>query len=435
MENKSGSLAYTPTWIVAGVCFIIVFLSLCAERALHRLGKFLKRKKQDALFEALQKLKEELMLLGFISFLLTVFQRILSQICIPPHLASHMRPCKERVSEIATHGELLLQTTNNRRRLLSTDPSVENCAHKGQVPLLSIEALHELHIFVFVLAVVHVIFCATTMVLGGVKIRQWKNWENSLRRDTPKKGKTHASSTDGDDRDADFRQRASGLEESSYCELDDFVYETILWLRHQIRLCRSATWIYYAPLPFNSQHRLVFLAIRRPVLLLNVEGWNTYLDVVSTISPFAPCWSKLEHIITRLAQEVESRRDPEAPQVKPSDEHFWFDCLFLWIWSTYGIHSCMMERIGFIIPRLIMGVLVQVLCSYSTLPLYALVSQMGSGFKEGMFNYPVLLPLWRWAEGRKKRGQSIPQNDSSGGATASHSHRTVAQSSENLGHR
>lgn len=41
---------------------------------------------------------------------------------------------------------------------------------QGQVPLLSIEALHQLHMFVFVLAVVHVIFCVSTMVLGGAKV-------------------------------------------------------------------------------------------------------------------------------------------------------------------------------------------------------------------------------------------------------------------------
>lgn len=33
------SLEYTPTWIVAAVSFVIILISLCAERALHRLGK------------------------------------------------------------------------------------------------------------------------------------------------------------------------------------------------------------------------------------------------------------------------------------------------------------------------------------------------------------------------------------------------------------
>jgi len=38
-EELNESLEYTPTWIVAVVCSIIVFISLCAERGLHHLGK------------------------------------------------------------------------------------------------------------------------------------------------------------------------------------------------------------------------------------------------------------------------------------------------------------------------------------------------------------------------------------------------------------
>jgi mlo protein len=37
--GEEQSLALTPTWVVAGVCFIIVAISLAAERLLHRLGK------------------------------------------------------------------------------------------------------------------------------------------------------------------------------------------------------------------------------------------------------------------------------------------------------------------------------------------------------------------------------------------------------------
>lgn len=46
-EELNNSLEYTPTWVVAGVCFVIVLLSLCAERGLHKLGKV---SKHHALF-------------------------------------------------------------------------------------------------------------------------------------------------------------------------------------------------------------------------------------------------------------------------------------------------------------------------------------------------------------------------------------------------
>lgn len=42
---------------------------------------------------------------------------------------------------------------------------------QGKVQLLSLEALHQLHIFIFVLAVTHVVFSATTMVLGGARVK------------------------------------------------------------------------------------------------------------------------------------------------------------------------------------------------------------------------------------------------------------------------
>ena len=38
-EGKAAALEFTPTWIVAAVCSIIVLLSLVAERCLHYLGK------------------------------------------------------------------------------------------------------------------------------------------------------------------------------------------------------------------------------------------------------------------------------------------------------------------------------------------------------------------------------------------------------------
>ena len=38
-QPNNNSLEFTPTWVVAVVCFVIVMLSLFAERGLHKLGK------------------------------------------------------------------------------------------------------------------------------------------------------------------------------------------------------------------------------------------------------------------------------------------------------------------------------------------------------------------------------------------------------------
>ncbi|XP_021277448.1 MLO-like protein 13 [Herrania umbratica] len=124
----SSSLEYKPTWVVAAVCFVIILLSLFAERGLNHLGKWLRRNKQDALFEALQKLKAELMLFGFISLLLNVFQGLISQICIPTHLESSMLPCKKHV-ESKSHKEFSSLPVNERL-LFSADSSSEHCSRE-----------------------------------------------------------------------------------------------------------------------------------------------------------------------------------------------------------------------------------------------------------------------------------------------------------------
>ncbi|KAK6916033.1 Mlo-related protein [Dillenia turbinata] len=469
MGEESRSLEYTPTWVVAAVCFVIILISLIVERALHRLGKLLLRRNLEALFAALQKLKEELMLLGFISLLLTVFQAPISQICIPEDLASHMLPCK--LENNSSKGpETSAHSTTLGRRLLSGDTSSQKCSHKGMVPFLSMEGLHQLHIFIFVLAVVHVIFCVTTMLLGGARIRQWKHWEDSIKNEISKNkaGKYIPTS----------KAMIVSLKIQLMSFFTDPANASRVHARHHLEFFRQHAvghWRKWAPISlmisFFKQFygsitksdyialRLGFITTHCPsypsfdfhnymmrtlevdfkkvvsiswylwlfvvvFLLLNIEGWHTYFWLA-----FLPLilllivGTKLEHIITRLAEEVAERTgDHEEPQVRPSDEHFWFSnpklvlymihfilfqnsfeiAFFIWIWTMYGFDSCIMEKLSYIIPRLLVGVLVQVLCSYSTLPLYALVTQMGSAFKEGMFDKELQDFLIEWGRRREK---------------------------------
>lgn len=71
-SEEGDSLEFTPTWVVAAVCTVIVAISLAAERFLHYGGKYLKMKNQKPLFEALQKVKE-----GFFSLTLYLFSLFL----------------------------------------------------------------------------------------------------------------------------------------------------------------------------------------------------------------------------------------------------------------------------------------------------------------------------------------------------------------------
>lgn len=121
--EEENTLEFTPTWVVAGVCTVIVAISLAVERVLHYGGKFLKSKDQKSLYEALQKIKEELMLLGFISLLLTVSQNRLTKICVPPGVLRHMLPCrledKESHSHSHSHSAFSFPAGRIARRLLA----------------------------------------------------------------------------------------------------------------------------------------------------------------------------------------------------------------------------------------------------------------------------------------------------------------------------
>nr|GMD40323.1 MLO-like protein 9 [Ipomoea batatas]GMD41989.1 MLO-like protein 9 [Ipomoea batatas]GME18315.1 MLO-like protein 9 [Ipomoea batatas] len=242
--GKGRELDQTPTWAVALVCLVIVVISLMLEKILHKIGETLERKKKKALVEALEKIKGELMVLGFISLLLTFGQSYIAKICIPEAAGNTMLPCPAHVEHLEHHppghdpsgehhaaGEhhpsaehhaepehhpepehhepehhepehhepehpppenehkkpAEAAAEHHRRLLWSmrrvlSGHATEECK-AGFIPLISLNGLHQLHIFIFFLAVFHVIYGAITMALGRMKIRGWKEWEMATAED------------------------------------------------------------------------------------------------------------------------------------------------------------------------------------------------------------------------------------------------------------
>ncbi|WJZ84679.1 hypothetical protein VitviT2T_004273 [Vitis vinifera] len=72
----------------AVVCTIIVAMSLTVKRLLHFLGKHWKKKNQKPRFWDSRKVKEESMLLGSFSLLLTVFQNLITEFCVPKRVVN-----------------------------------------------------------------------------------------------------------------------------------------------------------------------------------------------------------------------------------------------------------------------------------------------------------------------------------------------------------
>ncbi|KAL6578251.1 hypothetical protein OROMI_010579 [Orobanche minor] len=186
-------LDQTPTWAVSLVCSIIIVISILLEKTLHKVGGTFSKRKKFALLQALEKIKAELMILGFISLILTFGQNYITRICIPERYANTMLPCnlkRPHLNEVSHYQNdlkrLILHGNEDDhhrrllwdevRRILAVDHPAKECK-KGSVPLISAHGLHQLHIFIFFLAVFHVIYSATTMRLGRMKIREWKEWE------------------------------------------------------------------------------------------------------------------------------------------------------------------------------------------------------------------------------------------------------------------
>ncbi|XP_057436663.1 MLO-like protein 1 [Lotus japonicus] len=469
------TLEFTPTWVVAGVCTVIVAISLAAERLLHYGGKFLKTRDQKPLYEAVQKIKEELMLLGFISLLLTVSQNALTKICVPPGFTRHMLPCSLQLKDKHT-AEPQHEPSSHfgfPRRLLAealeAHPEIPFCAHKNKVPLLSVEALHHLHIFIFVMAIVHVAFSVLTVVFGSARIRQWKHWEDAVAKENYEPNKVLKAKVTHVHQHDFIKGRFSGFGKDSVivCWLQSFFkqfYGSVTKSEY-VTLRLGFTMTHCQSNPKFNFHKYMIRALEDDFkqvvgiswylwlfvvifLLLNINGWHTYFWIAFIpVILLLAVGTKLEHVITQLAHEVAEKHAAVEGDlvVQPSDDLFWFHrphivlflihfilfqnafeiAFFFWIWVTYGFDSCIMGQIRYIVPRLVIGVFIQVLCSYSTLPLYAIVTQMGSHFKRAIFNEHVQEGIVGWAQKAKKKkalkadsqhsGQGSSQGNSNAG--------------------
>ncbi|XAR58808.1 hypothetical protein NMG60_11014356 [Bertholletia excelsa] len=460
-EDEGVTLAFTPTWVVACVCTVIVAISLAVERLIHYTGKYLKKNNQKPLFEALQKVKEELMLLGFISLLLTVLQGSIVKICVDKSIAEHFLPCK--LPSEATNGEesssTASETTSHLQRLISEGFTVDNyCAAQNKVQLLSGKALHQLHIFIFVLAIVHVTYSVCTVLFGQAQIWQWKAWEDLIAKDNYeteqvlKPKLTHVHQHEfikgrflGIGRNSVIMSWLHSFFKQFYGSVSKSDYMT-LRLGFIMMHCRGN--------PKFNFHKYMICALEDDFkkvvgiswylwifvvvfLLLNINGWHTYFWIA--FIPFIlllAVGTKLEHVINQLAHVVAEKHAAIEGElvVQPSDDHFWFRrprivlylihfilfqnafeiAFFFWIWVQYGFDSCIMGHLCYIVPRLVIGVFIQVLCSYSTLPLYAIVTQMGSYFKKAIFDKPMQVGLVEWAQQAKKKKHLKKSRNGSG---------------------
>lgn len=453
-------LDQTPTWAVASVVAVIILVSIILEMVIHRLSKLFTDRRKRALFEALEKVKGELMVLGFISLILTFSQVYIARICIPYKAADSMLPCplkesnekpKDTGNNEEEHRRRLLW---NEHRFLAVGSPAPSCK-EGYVSLVSEDGIHQLHIFIFFVAVIHVANAALTMTLGRLKSRGWKEWEKETMSDD------YEFSNDP----ARFRltHQTSFVRGNANCLTRiPFMLYIVSFFRQFFRSVRRVDYmtmrhgfinVHLAPgLKFDFQRYIkrsleddfkVVVGISPLLwfstvvfLLINVHGWQAlfWASILPLVIVLA-VGTKLQAIITQMAIDIQERHAvvQGIPLVQVSDKYFWFNSptlvlhlihftmfqnafqltYFLWIWYEFGLKSCFHENLKFIIARVALGVAVQVLCSYITLPLYALVSQMGSNMKKSIFDDQMSKALKSWHKAAVKRNK----NEKSGKST------------------
>ncbi|GMH06615.1 hypothetical protein Nepgr_008455 [Nepenthes gracilis] len=453
MAGNSGSstaerkLDQTPTWAVAGVCFVIIVISILLEMVLHKIGKWFSDRHKRALYEALEKVKSELMVMGFISLLLTFSQSYISKICVPSKLANTMLPCPyDGENDNTTSTEESRRLLWNGRRFLASDSSTPQC-NLGYEPLISTNGIHQLHILIFFLAVFHVIYSAITMMLGRLKIRGWKEWERE----------TSSQDYEFSNDPSRFRlthETSFVRAHNSFWARIPFFFYVGCFLRQFFRSVTKADYLtlrngfitaHIAPgSKFDFQKYIkrsleddfkvvvgvspVLWASFVIFLFLNVNGWHTlfWASLIPSIIIVA-VGTKLQAILTKMALEITERHAvvQGIPLVLGSDKYFWFSwpqlllhllhftlfqnafqiTYFLWIWYEFGLKSCFHDRFVFVLIKLALGVSALCLCSYITLPLYALVTQMGSHMKKSVFDEQTTRALKKWHKTVKKQQQ------------------------------
>ncbi|XP_047325998.1 MLO protein homolog 1-like [Impatiens glandulifera] len=175
------SLEETPTWAVAVVCLVFVAISILIEHGIQYLEKVFKKRQNRGMIEALEKIKSELMTLGFISLLLTVGTRFIPNICIPQSVGHFMLPCAKNHNKNDSKRRKLLSVAQDQvfRRILADkeDDGTGDVCGKDKESLISYYGIHQLHIFLFMLAIVHILYSISILALSQAKVKKWKAWE------------------------------------------------------------------------------------------------------------------------------------------------------------------------------------------------------------------------------------------------------------------
>ncbi|XP_047968932.1 MLO-like protein 11 isoform X2 [Salvia hispanica] len=395
-------------------------------------------------------MKEELMLLGFISLLLTASSSIISNICIPSKFYdSAFAPCtkkevEEETENLQERGLLMTFFGHRSHRRVLMDLNQNTCSENSE-PFVSYEGLEQLHRFIFVMAITHISYSCLTMLLAIVKIHSWRAWEDEahLDRHNSLSEKTRAMTLQRQSTfvrlhtstpmqrnnffvwvTCFFRQFGSSVARADYLTLrQGFI------MNHNL----TSTYDFHSYMIRSMEEEFQrIVGVSAPLwgfvvafMLFNVKGSHLYFWIALIPGTLVLLvGTKLQHIIATLALESAGITGSfNRPKFRPRDELFWFKkpellltlihlvlfqnsfelASFFWFWWQFGYKSCFIRNHLLVYLRIFVGFAGQFLCSYSTLPLYALVTQMGTNYKAALIPRNIRDTIHGWGKAARRR--------------------------------
>ncbi|XAR68358.1 hypothetical protein NMG60_11003457 [Bertholletia excelsa] len=426
------SLEFMPTWSLASILASFIAVSLLVGRLIHCLSNWLKEINRKPLVEAVEKIKEELMLMGFTSLL--VGSSNLTKICIPSKLYSNSSfvPC----SAPSFH--------DKRSRGVLIEGQETHCRERFE-PIISYEGLEQLHHLIFIMAVTHVSYSCLTMLLAVVKVHSWRMWEDEARMNHHNSFSEVATQRTMRRQSTFLRARVSNPLVTNRLRIwvtcffqqfgqsvvrsDYLALRTAFIVNHNLK--SNFDFHKYMVCSMEEEFQKI-VGVSGPLwlfsvglVLFNVKGFHLHLWMaMMPVILVLVIGAKLQHVIATLALESTAfTRFPSGENLMPRDDLFWFKkpelllslihfalfqnaftmASFLWTWFDSGYVSCFMKNYAHVYAQLMLGFGGQFLCSYSTLPLYALVTQMGSNYKAALIPQRIRETIHEWGETARRR--------------------------------
>ncbi|KAJ4965997.1 hypothetical protein NE237_017846 [Protea cynaroides] len=455
--EKERSLSDSPSWAVATVVSVMVVVGFLVNSSLEWFGKWLDKTKRKALISALDKIKDELMLFGVLSLLMGHWTIWVAKICVKHSaLSSRFPTCTEEdhIGEEKLLKQMLIGSIHSlnhsgiqkREKIRRHDYCPE-----GFEPFASYDSLKQLHRLLFVLVITHVSYSFITIAMAMLKIHSWRTWENEAKSMVIPWSKGSTGVT---------------RENSEVSCMSTFVFHHTShpWSKHKYLVWMLSFFRQFwssinkadymaLRLGFITNHRLHMsydfhsYMLRsmddefRDIVGISVPLWVyailcIFLDFHGSVSyfwlSFVPAFfillvgTKMHRIVIKLAVEIMDAAPSFGSQMNLRDKLFWFgNPLFLlqliklisfqnalematFIWSLWEINgpSCFMDDHVHVVIRLTSGIIFQFWCSYVTLPLYVIITQMGSTIRQSVVSESIRGSLLAWSTRVKKSIQN-----------------------------